>query len=151
ARPTGSSKRCCSGSRSSEGPDPRAAARRVGPVTMGLPTVAIVGRPNVGKSSLFNRLLTRRHAIVSHVPGVTRNRLEARCEWVGREFILIDTGGLVPGDAEPLVVQVRRQAERAIADASAVLFIVDAVAGLTAQDEEIADVLRRSRRPVLVV
>jgi len=124
---------------------------RDGAATTGMPTVAIVGRPNVGKSSLFNRLLTRRHAIVSDVPGVTRDRLEAPCQWAGREFVLIDTGGLVQGAAEPLVVQVRRQAERAIAGAGAVLFVVDADAGLTPQDEEIAGVLRRSRRPVLVV
>ncbi|HLW58922.1 MAG TPA: ribosome biogenesis GTPase Der [bacterium] len=118
---------------------------------MGLPTVAIVGRPNVGKSSLFNRLLSRRHAIVSDVPGITRDRLEAPCRWRGREFLLVDTGGLVPGDPEPLVVQVRRQAERAIASAHAVLFVVDAVTGLTPQDEEIADALRRGRRPVMVI
>jgi GTPase len=117
----------------------------------GLPAVAIVGRPNVGKSTLFNRLLARRHAIVSELPGVTRDRLEAVCGWAGREFRLVDTGGLVAGDAEPLALQVRRQAERAIAESQAVLFVVDAAAGLSAQDEAIADVLRRSHRPVLVV
>jgi GTP-binding protein len=115
------------------------------------PRVAIVGRPNVGKSTLFNRLLARRHAIVSDVSGVTRDRLEAPCQWGGREFVLVDTGGLVPGDTEPLVVQVRRQAERAIAEAQAVLFVVDASVGPTPQDAEIADVLRRRARPVLVV
>jgi GTP-binding protein len=118
---------------------------------VGLPAVAIVGRPNVGKSALFNRFLARRHAIVSDISGVTRDRLEAPCQWAGREFLLVDTGGLVPGDTEPLVVQVRRQAERAIAESQAVLFVVDASAGMTPQDEEIAAVLRRSRRPVLVV
>ncbi len=116
-----------------------------------LPAVAIVGRPNVGKSALFNRLLARRHAIVSDIPGVTRDRLQAPCQWAGREFLLVDTGGLVPGDTEPLTVQVRRQAERAITDAQAVLFVVDACAGLTPQDQEIAAVLRRHHRPVLVV
>ena len=115
-----------------------------------LPAVAIVGRPNVGKSTLFNRLLARRHAIVSDVPGVTRDRLQVPCEWGGREFLLVDTGGLVPGESEPLIVQVRRQAERAIAEAQVVLFLVDAAAGLTPQDAEIADVLRRRDRPVLV-
>jgi len=116
-----------------------------------LTAVAIVGRPNVGKSTLFNRLLARRHAIVSDVPGVTRDRLQVPCEWGGREFLLVDTGGLVPGETEPLTVQVRRQAERAIAEAQVVLFLVDAAAGLTPQDAEIADVLRRRDRPVLVV
>lgn len=115
------------------------------------PTVAIVGRPNVGKSALFNRLLGRRHAIVSDIPGVTRDRLEARCEWAGRDFILIDTGGLVPGDTEPLTVQIRQQAERAIHQAQAVLFVVDASSGMTSQDAEIADVLRRTQHPVMVV
>jgi GTPase len=117
----------------------------------GLPAVAIVGRQNVGKSALFNRLLARRHAIVSDLPGVTRDRLEATCQWAGREFQLIDTGGLLSGESEPLAVQVRRQAERAIAESQAILFVVDAFAGLTAQDESIADALRRSHRPVLVV
>jgi GTP-binding protein len=116
-----------------------------------LPAVAIVGRPNVGKSALFNRLLARRHAIVSDIPGVTRDRLQATVEWTGREFTLIDTGGLTPVDREPLAVQVRKQVDRAIVDAQVVLFVVDASAGLTAQDEEIAGVLRRSHRPVLVV
>lgn len=115
------------------------------------PLVVIVGRPNVGKSALFNRLLGRRHAIVSDIPGVTRDRLQAPCQWGGREFLLVDTGGLVMGQAEPLTVQVRRQAERAITDAQAVLFVVDASAGLTPQDQEIAAMLRRRRRPVLIV
>jgi len=96
-------------------------------------------------------LLGRRQAIVSDVPGVTRDRLEARCEWAGREFVLVDTGGLVPGVTEPLPVQIRQQAERAIHEAQAVLFVVDASAGMTPQDAEIAEVLRRSHHPVLVV
>lgn len=119
--------------------------------TSGRPTVAIVGRPNVGKSALFNRLLARRVAIVEDTPGVTRDRLQARCEWAGREFTLVDTGGFVPGSGEPLTVEVRRQAERAIEDAQVVLFILDAAAGLVPQDEEIAGLLRHSRRPVLPV
>jgi GTPase len=123
----------------------------VGRFPVARPTVAIIGRPNVGKSALFNRLLGRRQAIVSDVPGVTRDRLEARCEWAGREFVLVDTGGLVPGDTEPLSVQVRQQVERAIHEAQAVLFVVDASAGMTAQDAEIAEVLRRSHHPVMVV
>jgi GTPase len=115
------------------------------------PLVAIIGRPNVGKSALFNRLLARRVAIVEDVPGLTRDRLQAPCQWGRREFTLVDTGGLVPGATEPLVAQVRRQAERAIADAHVVLFVVDASAGLTPQDQEIADLLRRRRRSVLLV
>ena len=115
------------------------------------PAVVIVGRPNVGKSALFNRLLAQRRAIVDDIPGVTRDRLQARCQWAGREFTLVDTGGLVSKSREPLVRQVRRQTERAIADAQVVLFVVDAKAGLTPQDAEIADVLRRRRHPVLVV
>jgi GTPase len=113
--------------------------------------VAIIGRPNVGKSALFNRLLSRRLAIVEDTPGVTRDRLQSPCEWAGREFTLVDTGGLVPGTAEPLTAEVRRQAERAIADADTVLFVVDSLAGLTPHDEEIADILRESRAPVLLV
>lgn len=120
-------------------------------IPAGLPAVAIVGRPNVGKSALFNRLLARRHAIVSEIAGVTRDRLKAPCQWAGREFLLVDTGGLVPGETEPLVAQVRRQADLAIAESQAVLFVVDAAVGVTPQDEEIADVLRRSHRPVLIV
>lgn len=114
------------------------------------PTVAIVGRPNVGKSALFNRLLQRRLAIVEAVPGLTRDRLEATCEWRGHSFTLVDTGGLVLGRTEALTTAVRRQSEHAIADASVILFVVDAAAGLLPQDAEIADVLRRQARPVLL-
>ena len=117
----------------------------------GLPIVAIVGRPNVGKSSFFNRLLHRRLAIVEAVPGLTRDRLEAACEWRGHTFTLVDTGGLVLGKTQGLTASVRRQTEHAIADATLILFIVDAKAGLTPQDAEIADVLRRQARPVLVL
>ena len=116
----------------------------------GLPVVAIVGRPNVGKSSLFNRLLRRRLAIVEALPGLTRDRLEAACEWRGRTFTLVDTGGLVLGRTEALTAAVRRQSEQAIADAAVILFVVDVSAGLLAQDSEIADVLRRQARPVLL-
>src|SRR5262249_8507903 len=159
----GPSRRSCSGSRSSGGRDGGARRPVLGPFAAQIPTafvgrlpvarpaVVIVGRPNVGKSALFNRLLGRRQAIVSDVPGVTRDRLEARCEWAGRDFVLVDTGGLVPGETEPLSVQVRQQAERAIHEAQAVLFVVDASTGMTAQDAEIAEVLRRSRHPVMVV
>jgi GTPase len=116
-----------------------------------LPAAAIIGRPNVGKSALFNRLLARRAAIVEDMPGLTRDRHEAVCEWNGRTFVLIDTGGFVPASEEPLVNLVRRQAERAMAGAELILFVVDASVGLTAPDEEIAAVVRRSPRPVLLV
>ena len=115
------------------------------------PIVAIVGRPNVGKSALFNRLISKRLAIVEGTPGVTRDRVSAPCEWAGRRFTLVDTGGLVPGRAEALAGEVRRQTGRAIADADLVLFVVDAAQGLTPADEEIAQQLRESDRPVLVV
>lgn len=117
----------------------------------GRPIVAIVGRPNVGKSALFNRLVARRAAIVEDTPGVTRDRLQAACTWAGREFTLVDTGGLVSGSTEPLTRQVVRQAERAIEDADVVLFVVDGPAGLSPQDAEIAERLRGRRRPVLLV
>jgi GTPase len=116
----------------------------------GAPRVVIVGRPNVGKSSLFNRLLHRRLAIVEAVPGLTRDRLEAPAEWRGRIFTLVDTGGLVLGRAQGLPAAVRRQTERAIADAALVVFVVDAAAGVMPQDVEIAGVLRRQPRPVLL-
>lgn len=112
--------------------------------------MAVVGRPNVGKSSLFNRFLNRRLAIVEAVPGLTRDRLEAPCEWAGHAFTLVDTGGLILGRTQGLPASVRRQTERAIADAALVLFVVDATAGLTPQDAEIADALRRQARPVLL-
>ncbi len=115
------------------------------------PTVAIVGRPNAGKSALFNRLLARRRAIVEDTPGVTRDRVEAPCEWAGRLFTLVDTGGLVSRAGEPIAVEVRRQTERAIAGADLILFLVDAAAGPTPEDEQIAQRLRESGRPVLVV
>ena len=120
-------------------------------IRRGLPIVAIVGRPNVGKSSFFNRLLHRRLAIVEAVPGLTRDRLEAACEWRGHTFTLLDTGGLVLGKTQGLTASVRRQTEHAIADAALILFVVDAKAGLTPQDAEIADALRRQPRPVLLL
>jgi GTPase len=115
------------------------------------PIVAIVGRPNAGKSALFNRLLARRLAIVEGTPGVTRDRVSAPCEWAGHAFTLVDTGGLVSGAAEHLGAAVRRQTGRAIVEADLVLFLVDASAGLTSEDEQIAQMLRESGRPVLVV
>lgn len=114
------------------------------------PVVAIVGRPNVGKSTLFNRLVGKRIAIVYETPGITRDRLYATGEWIGREFMLIDTGGLVLNEKDPLTVQVRMQAEIAMDEADVIVLLVDAREGPTSADLEVADVLRRARKPVLL-
>jgi GTPase len=114
-------------------------------------TVAIVGFPNVGKSTLVNRLTATRAAVVHELPGVTRDRKELVCEWRGKRFLLIDTGGVDIVDPSPITRQIADQARAAIEQADLVLFIVDAKAGITPGDEEIADILRRSRREVLVV
>jgi GTP-binding protein len=114
-------------------------------------TAAIVGFPNVGKSTLVNRLTESRDAVVHETPGVTRDRKELVCEWRGRRFVLIDTGGVDIADPSPITQQVARQARAAIKEADLVLFVVDAQAGVTPGDEEIADLLRRSGRPVLVI
>ncbi len=114
------------------------------------PLVAVVGRPNVGKSTLVNRIVGRREAIVEERPGVTRDRKELEADWNGRDFILVDTGGwLASGDT--LDAQVSRQAERAIAEADVVLFVVDATVGVTEEDARVAAVLRRSAAPVVLV
>jgi GTP-binding protein len=115
-----------------------------------LPLVALVGRPNVGKSALFNRIARRRLAIVEDTPGVTRDRLYTELEWSGRRFGLVDTGGYVARPEDPLVEQVRWQAQQAVEEADVVVFVVDAQAGLLPADHEVAEVLRRSRKPVVV-
>lgn len=116
-------------------------------------TVAIVGRPNVGKSALFNRLIGQRLAIVEDTPGVTRDRLYALTEWRGHTFMCVDTGGIEldvdPNDA--IAAGTRAQAELAARDADVIVFVVDAIDGITAWDEEVADILRRTRRPVLLI
>jgi GTP-binding protein len=115
------------------------------------PVIAIVGRPNVGKSTLFNRLLGGRRAIVDDMPGVTRDRLYGEGEWRGRKFVLVDTGGFEPG-ASGLLGDVRGQAEHAVAEADAIFFLVDGKAGVTPVDAEIARFLRTgASRPVLLV
>jgi len=113
--------------------------------------VAIVGRPNVGKSTFFNKMAGRRIAIVEDTPGVTRDRVYADCEWQTRKFTLIDTGGIDPNSEDPLLIQMRRQAEIAIETADAILFFVDGKQGMTADDETVADLLRRSGKPVMLV
>ena len=119
-------------------------------MTEQLPLVAIVGRPNVGKSTLFNRILGRREAIVEEKPGVTRDRKEVEAEWQGRAFRLVDTGGWMPG-GDALDEKVSRQSEKAIAEAAVVLFVVDVTVGITTEDDLVADILRRNGRPVALV
>lgn len=119
-------------------------------VSAARPVVAVVGRPNVGKSTLVNRILGRREAIVQDTPGVTRDRVSYDAEWAGREFVLVDTGGWA-SDATGLVAQIAEQAEIAIQLADAVLLVVDATVGTTDEDEAVVGVLRRSRKPVVLV
>ncbi|HXY91056.1 MAG TPA: GTPase, partial [Acidimicrobiia bacterium] len=120
-----------------------------------LPVVAVVGRPNVGKSTLVNRFVGRRDAIVEEKAGVTRDRKELVAEWNGRRFVVVDTGGwLAPTTGEggePLARQVSGQAERALAGADVVLLVVDGTVGLTEEDARVGRVLRRGDTPVLVV
>lgn len=118
---------------------------------MARPLVAIVGRPNVGKSTFFNKIAGQRIAIVEDTPGVTRDRVYADVQWLGRPFTLIDTGGIDPRSEDPLRIQMRHQAEIAVEMADVILFFVDGRAGLTADDEDVADLLRRANRPVLLV
>jgi GTP-binding protein len=119
-------------------------------VTVALPVVAIVGRPNVGKSTLLNRIVGRREAIVEEQPGVTRDRKDVDADWLGRRFRLVDTGGWMASGSD-LDAKVSAQAERAIADADVVLFVVDVTTGVTEEDAGVAELLRRSGKPVLLV
>ena len=116
-----------------------------------LGTVAIVGFPNVGKSTLVNRLSESRAAVVHETPGVTRDRKEIVAEWAGKRFLLVDTGGVDVADPSPITRSVADQAREAVGDADLVLFVVDARAGITPGDEEVAEILRRARKPVLLV
>ena len=116
-----------------------------------LGAVAVVGFPNVGKSTLVNRLTATREAVVFETPGVTRDRKDVVCEWAGKRFVLVDTGGVDLADDSPLTKQVAEQARRAVEEADLVVFVVDTKAGITPGDEEVADILRRSGKPVIVV
>lgn len=116
-----------------------------------MPLVAIVGRPNVGKSTLFNRLIEARKAIVHDEPGVTRDRIYGNVEWTGNEFAIVDTGGFVPNSAEEFESAIREQVHIAIDEADAILFIVDVTTGPTDLDDSLAEILRKSHKPVLVV
>ncbi|MGM9613410.1 MAG: ribosome biogenesis GTPase Der [Butyricicoccus sp.] len=117
---------------------------------MSKPTVAIVGRPNVGKSQLFNRLAGKRLSIVEDTPGVTRDRLYADCDWRGRTFSVIDTGGIEPKNDNEILKFMRYQAEAAIHHADVIIFITDIKTGVTASDEEVASMLQRSGKPIVL-
>jgi GTP-binding protein len=114
-------------------------------------TVAVVGFPNVGKSTLVNRLTASRAAVVHETPGVTRDRKELVCEWAGTEFLLIDTGGVDVADPSPITRSIAEQARAAVQEADLVLFVVDAKVGVTPGDEEVAQILRESRKPVFLI
>ncbi len=116
-----------------------------------LPVVVIVGRPNVGKSTFFNRLIGRRVAVVEDTPGITRDRLYADCEWNGRHFIVVDTGGIVFQEEDPLAEQIRVQANVALNEADVVLFLTDAEVGLHPDDIDLANNLRGIKKPVVIV
>lgn len=115
------------------------------------PTVAIVGRPNVGKSTLFNKISGKRISIVEDTPGVTRDRIYTEAQWCGKEFLMIDTGGIEPSVKDEIPQQMRSQAELAIDMADVIIFMVDAREGMTAADEEVADMLKRCGKPVILV
>ncbi|SKA83552.1 GTP-binding protein [Caloramator quimbayensis] len=118
---------------------------------MAKPIVAIVGRPNVGKSTLFNRLAGKRIAIIEDTPGVTRDRIYCESEWLGHKFTLIDTGGIEPESEDIILQQMRKQAEIAIETSDVILFMVDGKEGLTPADTEVAEMLRKTRKPVVLV
>ena len=117
---------------------------------MALPVAAIVGRPNVGKSTLFNKLIGQRLSIVKDTPGVTRDRIYAKCEWCSKEFMLVDTGGIEPETDDIILSQMKRQAELAITKADAIIFVTDLRSGVTANDMEVASMLQKSGKPVVL-
>ncbi len=118
---------------------------------MSKPIVAFVGRPNVGKSTLFNKIAGKRISIVEDTPGVTRDRVYAEGEWLNNKFTMIDTGGIEPESSDIIVAQMRRQAQIAIETADVIVFIVDGKEGLTAADYEVAHMLRKSKKPIVLV
>lgn len=117
---------------------------------MPIPLVAVVGRPNVGKSTLFNKLIGQKLSIVEDTPGVTRDRIYSKCEWRNREFMLIDTGGIEPNTDDIILAQMRRQAEIAIEKADVIIFLVDLKSGVTANDSEVANMLIKSGKPIVL-
>ncbi len=118
---------------------------------MNKPLVAIVGRPNVGKSTLFNRIVGRRVAIVEDTAGITRDRIYAESDWNGIDFVIVDTGGIILNDKDLLKHEVTQQAKAALEEADVVLFIVDVISGVTPEDKNIANILRSSSKPVIIV
>ena len=117
---------------------------------MVLPVVAVVGRPNVGKSTLFNKLIGQRLSIVEDTPGVTRDRIYGKCEWLGREFMLVDTGGIEPESHDIILSQMRRQSELAITSANVIILVTDIKSGVTSTDMEVAQMLLKSGKPVVL-
>ena len=116
---------------------------------MSKPIIAIVGRPNVGKSTLFNKLIGERRSIVEDVPGVTRDRIYGETEWCGKQFIVIDTGGIEPRSDDIILSQMKFQAQVAIEDADVIVFMCDVRTGLTANDRDIAIMLKKSGKPIV--
>ena len=117
---------------------------------MSKPIVAIVGRPNVGKSTLFNKLIGRRLSIVDDTPGVTRDRIYGDCEWRGHTVMLVDTGGIEPASDDIILTQMRRQAELAIDTASVIVLVTDLNSGVVATDQEVAAMLQKSGKPIVL-
>ena len=117
---------------------------------MSLPIVSVVGRPNVGKSTLFNKLIGQKLSIVEDTPGVTRDRIYSKCEWLGHEFMLVDTGGIEPDSDDVILSQMRRQAELAITRADVIIFVTDIRSGVTASDMDVASMLQKSGKPVVL-
>ena len=112
--------------------------------------VAVVGRPNVGKSTLFNRIVGKRMSIVDDTPGVTRDRIYGDCEWLNHNFLLVDTGGIEPDSDDVILSQMRRQAQIAIDSADVIIFVTDMRTGVVATDQEVASMLIKSGKPIVL-
>lgn len=117
---------------------------------MSLPIVAVVGRPNVGKSTLFNKLIGQRLSIVEDTPGVTRDRIYSKCEWRGKQFMVVDTGGIEPDSNDVILAQMRRQSELAIEKADVIVFVTDIRSGVTADDYAVSEMLIKSGKPIIL-